>query len=392
MGPEDQNGPDVAAGLLERIAQHDNIMLYTNAELTEKSGSIGDFNVKVRVGPTDVVDLNVGAIVVATGFDTYQPAEGEYGWGLDGVVDLEQFRQMLAERRLERDGKPLRDIAFVYCVGSRQSKSEGCPAPNTYCSRYCCTAGTFAATTLHALETELDQTVNQYHLYRDIRTYGHLEMVYEQARREGAIFLRWEPEQPPVVTQADGRLQVKVVDTLAGGDALEIGADLVVLVTGMRPRENDQLNSLLKIPESKDGFYNEIHIKLRPVETVIDGVFIAGTSQGPKTLAESVASSLAAVAKTGGLLMKGYVDLEPLIARVDTDKCTWCDECLKACPYGAIEKTVCGDKEVARVIASVCKGEGGCVPVCPHDAIDIEGFRDDQIRAMIDASLKEATL
>ncbi len=392
MGPEDQNGPDVAAGLLERIAQHDNIMLYTNAELTEKSGSIGDFNVKVRVGPTDVVDLNVGAIVVATGFDTYQPAEGEYGWGLDGVIDLAQFRQMLAEGRLERDGKPLRDIAFVYCVGSRQSKSESCPAPNTYCSRYCCTAGTFAATTLHALETELDQTVNQYHLYRDIRTYGHLEMVYEQARREGAVFLRWEPEQPPVVTQADGRLQVKVVDTLAGGDALEIGADLVVLVTGMRPRENDQLNSLLKIPESKDGFYNEIHIKLRPVETVIDGVFIAGTSQGPKTLAESVASSLAAVAKTGGLLMKGYVDLEPLIARVDTDKCTWCDECLKACPYGAIEKTVCGDKEVALVIASVCKGEGGCVPVCPHDAIDIEGFRDDQIRAMIDASLKEATL
>ena len=122
---------------------------------------------------------------------------------------------------------------------------------------------------------------------------------------------------------------------------------------------------------------------------MIDGVFIAGAAQGPKTLAESVASSLAAVAKTGGLLMKGYVDLEPLIAKVDTDKCIWCGECLKACPYGAIEKINVGEKEIAFVIESMCKGAGPCVPVCPHDAIEIEGFRDDQIVAMIDASIKE---
>jgi len=162
-----------------------------------------------------------------------------------------------------------------------------------------------------------------------------------------------------------------------------------VLATGMRPRENEKLNSVLKIPHSEDGFYKEIHIKLRPVETVVDGVFIAGVAQGPKILAESVASALAAVAKTGGLLKKGYVDLEPLIAIVDTDKCIWCDECTKACPYSAIEKVVCGDKEVAMIIGSSCKGEGGCVPVCPQDAIQIEGYRDDQIKAMIDASLKE---
>jgi heterodisulfide reductase subunit A len=146
---------------------------------------------------------------------------------------------------------------------------------------------------------------------------------------------------------------------------------------------------VLKIPKSKDGFYNEIHIKLRPVETAIDGVCIAGTAQGPKNLSESVASSLAAVAKTGALLKKGFLDLEPLVAIIDTDKCIWCDECLKACPYGAIERILCGDKEVALVIESSCKGEGACVPICPHEAIMIEGFRDDQIIAMIDASLKE---
>ena len=171
---------------------------------------------------------------------------------------------------------------------------------------------------LHELATKKKQTVNQYHLYRDIRTYGNLETIYEEARQDGALFIRWEPDHPPVVEEADGRLAVKVQDTLDGGEELEIGADLVVLVTGMEPRENDTLNQVLKIREGADGFYKEIHPKLRPVETVIDGVFIAGAAQGPKTMSESVISALAAVAKTGSLLKKGYVDLEPLVAQVDT--------------------------------------------------------------------------
>ncbi|HEY89028.1 MAG TPA: CoB--CoM heterodisulfide reductase iron-sulfur subunit A family protein [Thermoflexia bacterium] len=390
MGPEGLNGTAVIAGLLQRIQDNERIILYPQAELIEKAGSIGDFNVKIAIKGEEKISLNVGAIVVTTGFSPYTPNDGEYGWGLAGVVDLVEFRQLLAEGKLEYRGKPLRDVVFIYCVGSRQTETEISPQPNRYCSRYCCTAATYTAVTLHDLEIEKKKTVNQYHLYRDIRTYGHYETVYEEARHGGALFLRWEPDNPPVVTEADGRLLVTVQDTLDGGEELEIGADLVVLVVGMEPRENEQLNDILKIPESEDGFYKEVHIKLRPVETVIDGVFIAGAAQSPKTMSESVASALAAVAKTGGLLKKGYVDLEPLIAQVDTDKCTWCGECLKACPYGAIEKTICGDKEVALVIASLCKGAGPCVPVCPHDALDIEGFRDEQIVAMIDASLKEA--
>ena len=145
---------------------------------------------------------------------------------------------------------------------------------------------------------------------------------------------------------------------------------------------------MLKIPVGRDGFLNEIHPKLRPVETVIDGVFIAGAAQGPKTMAESVGSALAAVAKAGTLLKKGFVDLEPLIAIVDADRCTWCGECLAACPFDAIEKVAVDGKEIARVTASQCKGGGACVPVCPYGAIDIEGYTDTQITAMIDASLR----
>jgi len=391
MGPEGQLGPEVVASLLQRIKEHDRIVIYTQAELVEKSGSIGNFDVKASV-KGETVSLNVGSIIVTTGFVPYTPDKGEYGWGVDGVIDLLQFRQMLAEGELSYHGRPLRDVVFIYCVGSRQVESESCANPNRYCSRYCCTAAAYTAVLLNDLAKQTKQTVNQYHLYRDVRTYGSLETVYEEARHSGALFLRWEPDDPPLVEGADERLLVKVKDTLAGEEKIEIGADLVVLVTGMEPRQNDELNQILKIPEGLDGFYKEIHPKLRPVETVIDGVFIAGAAQGPKTMPESVTSALAAVAKTGSLLKKGYVDLEPLIAKVDTEKCVWCGECLKACPYYAIEKMICGDKEVATVIPSLCKGGGPCVPVCPLDAIAIEGFENDQILAMIDASLKETTL
>ncbi len=391
MGPDNQHGPEVVANLAAQIGKNENIILYTNAELTAKSGHIGDFIATVRLHGKEDISLNVGAIVVATGFTPYEPHEGEYGWGMPGVVTLKDFRQMLeaSDGPLIHNGKPVRDVGFIYCVGSRQEKSESCPEPNTHCSRFCCMATAFTGSLLHGLEKKSGQTINQYHLYRDVRTYGRLETVYSKARADGALFLRWDPSAPPRVEQRDGRLEIAVKDTLLGDEELEIGADLVVLATGMTPRKNDALNDVLKIPKSKDGFYNEIHIKLRPVETVIDGVCIAGAAQGPKNLAESVASSLAAVARTGALLKKGYVNLEPLVAKIDTSRCVWCGECLKACPYGAVERMLCGDKEVAMVIESSCKGEGACVPICAQDAIMIEGYRDDQIVAMIDASLKE---
>jgi heterodisulfide reductase subunit A len=154
----------------------------------------------------------------------------------------------------------------------------------------------------------------------------------------------------------------------------------------MVPRENARLLGTLKLPVSKGGFFNEIHPKLRPVETVIDGVFIAGAAQGPKTLAESVASALAAVAKGAALLLPGYVDHPPLVASVDAEACTWCGECGQACPYdGAIEKVRRDGKEIAVVHPALCKGCGGCVPVCPADAINVEGYTTAQVEAMIDA-------
>lgn len=382
--PDDREGPRIVQSLLEEVRRRDDITLYTGAEIVEKTGSVGNFSVKVAARGGGTIPLQVGAIVVATGFDPYEPKDGELGSGLPGVVTLPEFKEMLstAAGRIRHGGRDVRTIVYIYCAGSRQKEGTGGAEPNLYCSRYCCSAAVHAAIQAHGV----DPGINQYHLYRDMRTYGKNEILFEEAGRNGSVFLRFPDECPPQVTSAGCGLAVRVRDELLGGEAIDIPADLVVLVTGMVPRENSRLQAVLKLPAGKGGFFNEIHPKLRPVETVIDGIFIAGAAQGPKTLAESVTSAMAAVAKSAKLLMKGYVDLSPLVAVVDPEACAWCGECAAACPYdGAIEKVSRDGKEVAVVRPALCKGCGGCVPVCASDAIGVEGIAIGQVNAMIDA-------
>jgi heterodisulfide reductase subunit A len=384
------NGSNLIEGLLNKIKQREDITLFTQAELIERTGSVGDFKAKIRVADGSVISLEVGAIIVATGFDNYGPAEGELGYGEEGVLTLPEVKELLAKNDgpLTIDGQPVENIAYIYCVGSRQSKDSGLEHPNLYCSRYCCSTALHTALQIH----ERNPKVHQFHLYRDMRSYGKYELLYEEACRKGSMFLRFESEAPPEVLAEDRRHIVRAMGQLEGDEVLDIPVDLVVLVTGMVPRQNDALISVLKVPVGTDGFFNEIHPKLRPVETVMDGVFIVGASQGPKTLAESVASSLAGVSKSAALLKKGYVDLDPYIAAVNVEQCLWCGKCQEACPYGAIEKSVLDGREIASVIPSLCKGGGACVPVCPEDAIELTGFTSEEIMATIDALIEQVSV
>ncbi|MGA8710924.1 MAG: FAD-dependent oxidoreductase [Thermoplasmata archaeon] len=384
--PNDKVGAELIDGLLEEIRRRDNVSLYLSTELVKKEGRIGDFAVQLRTGTGDTISLKVGAIIVATGFDPYAPSPGEFGFGLPGVLTLPEFKELLAAHpaSLEYQGHPVHSIVYVYCVGSREETKD--TDPHLYCSRYCCSATSHIATVASAR----DPTLHQFHLFRDVRTYGKYEALYERALRSGSVFLRYGDDALPTVTRDGSGLTVKVKDRLLRGEEVEIHPDLVVLVTGMVPRTNGPLAQTLKLPIGQDGFFHEVHVKLRPVETVVDGVFIVGTAQGPKNVAESVASALAAVSKTGALLLKGYVDLEPTIAKVDPTLCVWCDECTKACPYGAVESIEYGDKRVATINGVLCKGEGGCVPVCPKQAVSVQGYSHEQITAMIDALAREA--
>lgn len=379
MYPHDRSGAGLVAEALAEIGRRDNITLYTRAALVEKSGSVGDLVVVLDVAG-ERVSLNVGAIVVATGFDTYEPAEGEYGRGLAGVLTLPEYKGLLdgSEGPLVVDGHPVSSVAYIYCVGSR---CESCEHGHTYCSRYCCAAAVHASLVTH----ERVPGVRQYHVYRDMRTYGKYETLYTRARQQGSVFLEFDPQEPPSVEAEGGTLRVTLRDLLTTGKELTFPADVVVLVTAMQPKRNEALNEVLKLPVGLDGFFKEVHPKLRPVETVIDGVFIAGAAQAPRSSAESVASALAAAAKSAALLKKGSVQLEPLVAVVDPAACTWCGLCAEVCPYGAIEKVLYDGKEVALANEVICKGGGSCVPVCPYGAIQVRGSTDAQIRAMIEA-------
>ena len=386
MYPHARNGAELAAEMIAQIAARPEITVFTGAQVLSKAGSFGNYQVGLRVGGlgSETLTVEVGSIIVATGFETYEPAVGEYGYGIDGVVTLPEFKTLLDEGSgpVTYNGRQVRDVAYIYCVGSRDpADKEG---GHTYCSRYCCTATVAASIQLD----ERDPKVHQYHLYRDMRTFGNYELMYTESRKRGSVYMKFDQDEPPEVSRtADGRLTVIARDVLTDPQKVAVPVDLVVLVTGMVPRRNEELTSTLKLPIGRDGFYNEIHPKLRPVETTVDGVYIAGACQGPRNSAESVASGLATVTQSAVILKKGFAELDPLVAVVDADACTACGDCLATCPYTAIEMTGNG-RQYAVISETACKGCGGCVPLCPENAIDLRGYTDAQITSMIDNLLE----
>jgi len=332
---------------------------------------------------SEMLDLKVGAIILNTGFDPYEPTDMEYGYNkIDRVITLQQLRRLMAldETRLMVKGNEIKNIAFIYCVGSRQKEGE-----NKYCSRFCCTAAIHTS----LLIRDKYRDTNCFHIYRDIRTYGKQEILYEKSGTQGDLYLKFSEDEPPVVVEEEGQCIVRVKDILTDGEELEIYSDLVVLVTGMVPRKESRIADILKVPVGRDNFFNEIHPKLRPVETVIDGVYIAGTCQGPKNITETMMSSLSASAKAHSAISHGEIELEPLLAAVDSQICEWCGECAMVCTYAAIEKKQQKGKTVAIVNQALCKGCGACAPVCPVDAIDIIGYTNKEVEAMIDAFARE---
>jgi len=372
-------GKDLVANLLSEIKKRSNIKLFTNAELIEKKGSIGNFNIKVRVG-TEILPFHIGALVVNTGFDSYEPVAGEYGYGeFENVITLPAFKKLVdfSTGELVYNGKKVSKVAYIYCVGSRQDE-EG---DNKYCSRYCCTAAIHSS----IVAKNKFKNVTNVHFNRGVRTYGKQELLYAESSRNGDIHLQFSLDSIPQIEKRDNKTFVKVKDILSAGREMEVEADLIVLVTGMVPRQNESLSNLLKLPIGRDRFFNEIHMKLRPVETVIDGVFIAGTCQSPKNILETVNSSMAAAAKANSILTKGEISLEPTLAMVNPAACVLCDKCFKACVFDAIVETEYEGRKVAKINVSNCKGCGMCTPVCPTDAIDLAGFTNAQVEGMIDA-------
>lgn len=205
--------------------------------------------------------------------------------------------------------------------------------------------------------------------------------------------MMYQEKEPPQISRSGEKLQVKVKDMLTKKAELTFETDLVVLVGGMVPRtDSKDISASFKIPLGVDRFFNEIHPKLRPVETVINGVLIGGSCQGPKNISESVQSALSASAKINAIISKETIELEPIVARIKADVCAWCGKCQEVCEYDAIFQLETNGKLIAAVNDPVCTGCGICAPVCPLDAIEIAQYTDKEIEGMIEGFLQEVSL
>lgn len=345
-------------------------------------------------------DINVGAIVLATGFDPYEPHTGEYGYGeIPEVITLPQLIRHLAlhknDQQLTWNGHAVRDVVMIHCVGSRQREGVSEPQPdgqvNDYCSRVCCTANLHMANELRKHFPGL----NIFNLYQDIRTYGHgHEDYYLQAMANQVRFLQYHGDELPVVEAAPASdnhpVLVKVKDYLTYGEELEVPADLVVLAVGMMPRQIDDLVKMLKVSRGVDRFLLEVHPKLRPVETAVNGVILAGSAQGPMNIQEAITAASAAAAKVSALLRRGYVELPPFVAKVDPEKCEGNGKCVEVCEYDgaiALQTSVENGKEIRRAVITPanCSGCGACVSACPTHAINVQGWTLPQYEAMVSA-------
>jgi heterodisulfide reductase subunit A len=328
--------------------------------------------------------LSVGAMVVATGFLPFEPGGSRYeSWAAQDKVLTSVALERLLDPYGPTSGKLLlagaeiapRDLAFVLCVGSREE--EG----NRYCSRVCCPTALKQALELKARFPEARVRI----YYRDMRTTKKdWEELYTRAREAGVLFIRGEVTG--ISQDAEGRLVLSAQNELMGGES-EDRLDLVVLAVGMTPGNGQPLKEVLRLPTGNDGFFLEAHSKLRPLETVLDGVFLAGACQGPKDLAETLAQASGAAAKVLGLFAHEAITLDSVVCTVDQEKCVGCGACLQECSYQAVEMVGKGKEKKARIVEAACKGCGACAGACPSGAIIARGFADEMIFSQIDAAL-----
>ena len=372
--------------LLEKklnLLHHPNVEILTNSDIKGVNGFVGNFEVTVQEKNSKKngkKTFQVGGIVVATGADLYRPERGEYGFGtFTNVFSNEFFEQMIFRGDyLEIDGKKPETVVYIQCVGSRGSSEQANPG----CSRYCCQAAIKQAIALKKMG------INVIVLHRDIRVYSRgAEEMYREARGMGVLFIPFDLGSKPEFIGKKKVSSIKVKHDRTGIE-LEFPVDAVVLSLGMIPREPEStyISELLKIPRSSDRFFMERHSKLGPVETAMEGIFLAGCAQGPKDISDSVSQASAVAAKAAALLSGDTIRLEPIVSTSRESLCRACGKCVAVCEFHALELRETDDGRVVVFInEALCKGCGTCASVCPTGAIDIRHFTDDQIEAQMEA-------
>ncbi len=369
IGLDDSDPQQLLNDLIHALRDEPRITILTESEVIETRGYVGQYTSVIRHVDGSCEELTHGVIVVATG--GREISTSLYGYGkTPGVVSQRELEAQLKEK----GGAP-ESVVMIQCVDSRDED-------HPYCSRLCCTQAI-----KNALEIKRRNPRSRvYILYRDLRSYGFREGLYTEARRQGIVFLQYDPAAPPrLETSADGKLWTHVTSQ-PEGEELHFCVEQVVLSIGVEAEPgNEALSRLLKLPLTAEGFFLEAHVKLRPVDFAADGVYLAGLAHSPRAIDETIAQAEAAAVRAVALLAKQQLTATPIIATVNPRLCSACGLCVEVCPYGA--RRLEAGAAYAEVVAVLCQGCGACVAACPNKASQQLGFEFLQIADMIDAAL-----
>jgi heterodisulfide reductase subunit A len=367
--PTNQEAVKLVKPLVEQVKNHPKIKTHLSSKVKQVTGFIGNFNVYLD-GKGEENKFNVGTIIVAVGAEPLKPT-GQYGYGKMTNV----LTQLELEGRMKRGESLGQNVVMINCVGARVPE-------RTYCSRFCCMTAIKNA----FLIKESNPKAKVWILHRDLMTYGvDFETYYRKAMELGVRFIRYSLEKPPEVV-GDRKVQkIKVYHELLRRE-IELPCDTLVLTTPLIPAEDNQnISRMLKVSLDEFGFLLEAHLKLRPVEFAMDGIYVCGSARWPTDVTEGISQAYAAASKAAGPLRMGFVKAEAINAFVNEDQCSGCGVCEVLCPFQAIELQPRDDKRVSHVNEAVCKGCGTCGAACPSGAISMHHFTDEQILAQVEA-------
>ncbi|MGA2499264.1 MAG: FAD-dependent oxidoreductase [Tepidisphaeraceae bacterium] len=365
--------------MIQRVQSHPRITLYLRAKPANIAGHVGSFKTRIQQetgnGKPAETLLSHGVTIIATGGAERQTSAYLHGQHPAVVTQRELEKQLAAGtwRPATGNGGDHPTVVMIQCVESRN-------AAHPYCSRVCCSEAV-----KNALEIKRQYPgARVFVLAKDIRTYGFRETKFEEARKQGILFIRHPETQDPIVTDEAGKLAVRVVDAGTGRQVL-LQPDTLALSVGIAPGEdNTALSPMLRTALTADGFFLEAHPKLRPVDLANEGEFICGLAHSPRFIDETIAQAKAAAGRAATVLSKTALAIAGQIARVNPDNCVACATCVKVCPYGGPE---INDLHKAQIQGATCMGCGSCVAACPARAITLQHQEDRQVSAMLDELL-----
>jgi heterodisulfide reductase subunit A-like polyferredoxin len=352
-------------GLIKKAEGHPGITVHTGCEIEKIDGHVGGFVSIIKKQDNRTVSLRHGTAIIATGVEPYRPDEYLYGHHA-GVVIQEELEQIIRNDK-DRVGL-LKTVVMIQCVGSRNQD-------NPYCSRVCCSQAVANATRLKRANPGMEIIV----LYRDIRTFGLKEQFYKEARQDGVLFVRYDPDHPPEVFEKDHTLSMRFLEPALTREVV-LSPDLVVLSAAMKPHPlSSRIADVYKLPRDDRGYFLEAHVKLRPLDFTTDGMFLCGDGHGPKFPEEVIVQAKGAAGRALSILSKKVIQVGPS-SQVDPELCAACMTCVRTCPYSV---PYINEQGVSQIDPARCRGCGLCASECPAQAISVHHYLDEQIEAKV---------